>query len=231
MNVEDQLRQTLHDWAAEAPLHAARPVPGAMPATGPRSTARGPLALAAGLLVALGVVATVWSAKDDDPYAQVQTTEPPQVLGEWDRQQYRQAFGAIRTAPTVRLDLEDIAEGVTQTEIEGMVMYTVRRGDDVRVILPTSPYEGARVPFCQRSGWFESTTHGEMWDETGEPANDLAQRGLPTIPVYVEGDEVAIDLAGLTPGAPAEHPRTPRPAVGPHCVGSGGPDGLDQESG
>jgi cytochrome b6-f complex iron-sulfur subunit len=78
---------------------------------------------------------------------------------------------------------------------------------------------GCRVPFCQRSQWFECPCHGSKYNTAGEYKLGPAPRGLDRfrIEVTAEGD-VMVDTAEIILGPPRGTDTLRRPQAGPFCV-------------
>lgn len=218
MKIEDDIRATLRAWADEAPRTTVADVPTS------RRSSRPLLAVGA----AAAVVVAVVLAWDRGGNGEVVATKPgittpagEAIIGtpEWDPDAYRAAYQVIRGAPLGRLPLEDIDAGVSTVDVEGVPLWFVRDGSEVRAFLQSGPFDGARLTFCPPSGLFESGTHADKYDRQGRPSNDLAPRGMTLVPTYVEGDTVLVDLAGLAPGPPASYAeRGEPPRDGKWCV-------------
>ena len=80
------------------------------------------------------------------------------------------------------------------------------------------PHLGCRVPYCESSEWFECMCHGALFTRTGELRGGPGPRGLDPLPVLVDGDDVAIDIAVRVEGLPAGTELIDQPPAGPHCV-------------
>jgi cytochrome b6-f complex iron-sulfur subunit len=78
---------------------------------------------------------------------------------------------------------------------------------------------GCRVPFCERSQWFECPCHGSKYNTAGEYKLGPAPRGMDRFRVEItqEGD-VMVDTSEVILGPPRGTDTLRRPQSGPFCV-------------
>jgi cytochrome b6-f complex iron-sulfur subunit len=81
---------------------------------------------------------------------------------------------------------------------------------------------GCRVPFCERSQWFECPCHGSKYNTAGEYKLGPAPRGMDRFRVEVsESGDVMVDTSEVILGPPRGTDTLRRPQAGPFCVAPG----------
>ena len=214
MNVEDRIRETLRDWAAEAPVDGDD----AVMMTPRRTNDRRPVLAAIATLVAVACIGAVVLLARDETDETASSTSTPNT---WTRDEYMHGVIDIRSAPITRVPLEKFREGITPIRLHGINLLVGRRDGSVWVLLASSPVDGNRLTYCRQSGWIESSTRGDMYDETGARAIEYSPRPMTKVASTVEGDTLVIDFGGLDIGSALTGPPAPQPRVGRHCVTPG----------
>jgi cytochrome b6-f complex iron-sulfur subunit len=81
---------------------------------------------------------------------------------------------------------------------------------------------GCRVPFCERSQWFECPCHGSKYNTAGEYKLGPAPRGMDRFRIQVtESGDVMVDTSEVILGPPRGTDTLRRPQSGPFCVAPG----------
>jgi cytochrome b6-f complex iron-sulfur subunit len=81
---------------------------------------------------------------------------------------------------------------------------------------------GCRVPFCERSQWFECPCHGSKYNTAGEYKLGPAPRGMDRFRVEVtDAGDVMVDTSEVILGPPRGADTLRRPQSGPFCVATG----------
>jgi cytochrome b6-f complex iron-sulfur subunit len=81
---------------------------------------------------------------------------------------------------------------------------------------------GCRVPFCQRSQWFECPCHGSKYNTAGEYKLGPAPRSMDRFRVQIsESGDVLVDTSEVILGPPRGTDTLRRPQSGPFCVATG----------
>jgi cytochrome b6-f complex iron-sulfur subunit len=81
---------------------------------------------------------------------------------------------------------------------------------------------GCRVPFCERSQWFECPCHGSKYNTAGEYKLGPAPRGMDRFRVEVtDAGDVMVDTSEVVLGPPRGTDTLRRPQSGPFCVAPG----------
>ena len=101
--------------------------------------------------------------------------------------------------------LSELSEATpVQVEVDGVPVCLVRLGDEVKAIHDTCSHQ--QWSLADGMVWgngVECSLHGSTFDlDTGKPSSLPAMKSVPTFPVKVDGDEVAIDVNNPTNDAP-----------------------------
>lgn len=81
---------------------------------------------------------------------------------------------------------------------------------------------GCRVPFCNKSQWFECPCHGSKYNTAGEYKLGPAPRGMDRFRIEVSSSgDVLVDTSEVIIGPPRGTDTLNRPQAGPFCVATG----------
>jgi nitrite reductase/ring-hydroxylating ferredoxin subunit len=101
----------------------------------------------------------------------------------------------------VGIAIGDIPEGVTARIVDGVSLFLVRHGEEVRAFLPrTTHLDGETLWWCPSEQLFISPSHGETYEGSGDEIAGPGARGLDSVAVTVTDGTVRIDPNTITPG-------------------------------
>jgi hypothetical protein len=101
------------------------------------------------------------------------------------------------------------------TYVHAAKAYVIDTPGGLVALSARSPHVGERITYCGRSGWFEESTGGSMFDSTGRYVFGPSPLGMSRFDIHVVGGEVWIDTTNRYLGPPrGAHDDEP---AGPYC--------------
>jgi hypothetical protein len=110
------------------------------------------------------------------------------------------------------------AEGLAErgvTYVHGAKAYVIDTSRGLVALYARSPHVGERITYCPRSGWFEESTGGSLFDSTGRYVFGPSPLGMSRFEMHLVDGEAWIDTTEVFLGPPrGAHDAEP---AGPYC--------------
>jgi hypothetical protein len=101
------------------------------------------------------------------------------------------------------------------TYVHAAKAYVIDTPGGLVALSARSPHVGERITYCERSGWFEESTGGSMFDSTGRYILGPSPLGMSRFAIHLVGGEAWVDTTEVFLGPPrGAHDDEP---AGPYC--------------
>lgn len=111
-------------------------------------------------------------------------------------------FTCLSPSAPPALTLESIPDGVSAHTFQGVDVFLVRKGAEVRGFLDSAPHLGEKLWWCSKEELFVSPAHGEAFNKDGRLIDGPARRDLDRAKTTVAADgTVMVDPRIIQAGA------------------------------